>query len=110
MSERDIQSPLFQPLPLDDSQPSFKLIVDGRCRKIGMKKYCWTKQEGTLVAGMVVWNNDSDTINAIGPLKTLSRNVKDLQIKCIDWDVDETESNYLKMDIFFFSFLTNESE
>ena len=110
VSERDIQSPLFQPLPLDDSQPSFKLIVDGRCRKIGMKKYCWTKQEGTLVAGMVIWNNDSNTINAIGPLKTLSRTVKDLQIKCIDWDVDETEANYLKMDIFFFSLLTNELE
>ena len=32
VSERDIQSPLLQPLPLDDSQPSFKIIVDGRCR------------------------------------------------------------------------------
>merc|ERR1712064_259918 len=28
-SERDIQSPLFQPLPIEPNQPYFKAIVDG---------------------------------------------------------------------------------
>jgi len=104
LSERDIQSPLFQPLPIDDDQPCFKVILDGRRRKIGIKKYYWTRHQSLLVAGMIVWNDDDiGTINAIAGLKTLSRNVKDLQLKSIDWDIDMTEAKYLKIDVFFFS-------
>ena len=107
-TERDIQSPLFQPLPLDGHQPYFKAIIDGRSRKAGIKKFGWTSDQNPLVAGIIVWNTESGAINSLGRLKTLSRKVKDLQLRDIDWDdlsSCEAENKLVRMDIFFFSFI-----
>ena len=107
-TERDIQSPLFQPLPLDGHQPYFKAIIDGRSRKAGIKKFGWTSDQDPLVAGIIVWNTESGAINSLGRLKTLSRKVKDLQLRDIDWDElssCEAENKLVRMDIFFFSFI-----
>jgi len=105
-TERDIQSPLFQPLPLDQSQPYFKTIIDGRMRKAGIKKFGWTgRNQHPLVAGMLVWDKDAGTINSVGSLKTLSKKVKDLQMKDIDWE-DLRGSSYVQIDTFIFSYMT----
>ena len=107
-TERDIQSPLFQPLPLDGNQPYFKAIIDGRSRKAAIKKFGWTSDQNQLVAGIIVWNTESGAINTVGRLKTLSRKVKDLQMRDIDWDglsSCEAENKMIRMDIFFFSFI-----
>ena len=105
-TERDIQSPLFQPLPLDHSQPYFKTIIDGRMRKAGIKKFGWTgRSHHPLVAGMLVWNKDAGTISSVGGLKTLSKKVKDLQMKDIDWSHLEY-SSYVQIDTFLFSYMT----
>ena len=101
-TERDIQSPLFQPLPIDSNQPYLKAIVDGRMKKIGIKKFGWTKNDNTLVAGMIVWDPDKEIVNQIGALKTLQGNVKDIQLKNIDWEELEDCTN-CRVDIFLFS-------
>ena len=107
-TERDIQSPLFQPLPLDANQPYFKAIIDGRMKKAGIKKFGWTPDQNQLVAGVLVWNTEADTVNSIGRLKTLSKKVKDLQLKNIDWEdmsICLEDNKPLRMDIFFFSYI-----
>ena len=103
-TERDIQSPLFQPLPIDANQPYLKAIVDGRMKKIGIKKFGWTKTDNTLVAGMMVWDPDKDIVNQIGPLRTLQGNVKDLQMKNIVWE-DLQDCRNCRVDIFLFSYV-----
>ena len=64
--------------------------------------------QNQLVAGIIVWNTESGSINTVGRLKTLSRKVKDLQIRDIDWaDLSscEAENKMMRLDIFFFSFI-----
>ena len=68
----------------------------------------WTSDQNQLVAGIIIWNTESGEINAVGRLKTLSKKVKDIQIRDIDWDglsSCEEENNMIRMDIFFFSFI-----
>ena len=108
-TERDIQSPLFQPLPIDANQPYLKAIVDGRMKKIGIKKFGWTKTDNTLVAGMMVWDPDKDIVNQIGPLRTLQGNVKDLQMKNIVWE-DLQDCSNCRVDIFLFSYVNCHQE
>ena len=108
-TERDIQSPLFQPLPIDSNQPYLKAIVDGRMKKIGIKKFGWTKTDNTLVAGMIVWDPDKEIVNQIGALKTLQGNVKDLQMKNIVWE-DLQDCTNCRIDIFLFSYVTCHQE
>ena len=108
-TERDIQSPLFQPLPIDANQPYLKAIVDGRMKKIGIKKFGWTKTDNTLVAGMMVWDPDKDIVNQIGPLRTLQGNVKDLQMKNIVWE-DLQDCRNCRVDIFLFSYVNCHQE
>ena len=103
-TERDIQSPLFQPLPIDASQPYLKAILDGRMKKIGIKKFGWTRNDQTLVAGMIVWDPDKEIVNQIGSLKTLQGNVKDLQMKNIVWE-DLQDCRNCRVDIFLFSYV-----
>ena len=103
-TERDIQSPLFQPLPIDASQPYLKAILDGRMKKIGIKKFGWTRNDQTLVAGMIVWDPDKEVVNQIGSLKTLQGNVKDLQMKNIVWE-DLQDCRNCRVDIFLFSYV-----
>merc|ERR1712079_882254 len=74
-TERDIQSPLFQPLPIEYNQPFLKAIIDGRMKKVGIKKFGWTKDQHPLVAGVIVWDPDKELVNQIGPLRTLRGNV-----------------------------------
>ena len=103
-TERDIQSPLFQPLPLESNQPYLKAIVDGRMKKVGIKKFGWTKDQNPLAAGMIVSNPDQELVNQIGPLRTLRGNVKDLQMKNIYWD-ELQDCRNLRVDIFLFSYI-----
>jgi len=101
---KDIQSPMFQPLPLDDQHPYFKAIIDGRSKKLGIKKFGWSGDQAPLVAGMIVWNKEEGSINSVAKLKTLSKNVKDLQLKDVNWD-QLCDNKYMQLDIFFFSYI-----
>ena len=103
-TERDIQSPLFQPLPIESNQPFLKAIIDGRMKKVGIKKFGWTKDQHPLVAGVIVWDPDKELVNQIGALRTLRGNVKDLQMKNIVWE-DLQDSRNLRIDVFLFSYV-----
>jgi len=56
------------------------------------------------VAGMIVWNKEEGSINSVAKLKTLSKNVKDLQLKDVNWD-QLCDNKYMQLDIFFFSYI-----
>jgi len=101
-SGRDLQSPLFQPLPIDDTQPYLRAIICGGQRKVGCKKVGWRGQQAALVVGLLVWSEGETQARILGRLKTLKNNVKDMQVKEIDWESFQS-SEFIRVELFLFS-------
>jgi len=106
---KDLQSPLFTPLPVDDTQPHMRAIIDGGKNKIGVKKVSWRGKQTSLVAGMMMWIEENPEVNVVGYLKTIKKKVKDLQVKNVNWE-DFGDAEFIRVEIFLFSSLSCEVE
>ena len=103
-SGKDLQSPLFTPLPVEESQPHMRAIIAGGKNKMGVKKVSSKGMQTSLVVGMMMWREENPEVKIIGNLKTLKKGVKDLQVKDIDWE-DLGDEEFVRIDIFLFSSL-----
>ena len=76
---KDLHSPLFSPLPVDDSQPQLRAIIATGKDKIGVKKVSWKSSKGNeaLMAGMFVWREDGSGAGQVAPLRRLAGQVKE---------------------------------
>ena len=99
---KDLQSPLFTPLPVEDNQPHMRAIIAGGKNKFGVKKVSWKRMQTSLVVGMMMWKEGNPEVNIIGHLRTLMKEVKDLQVKDINWE-DFGDEEFVRLDIFLFS-------
>ena len=84
---KDLHSPLFSPLPVDDSQPQLRAIIATGKDKIGVKKVSWksTKGNEALMAGMFVWREDGSGAGQVAPLRRLAGQVNEMLNKKISF-------------------------
>ena len=85
---KDLHSPLFSPLPVDDSQPQLRAIIATGKDKIGVKKVSWksTKGNEALMAGMFVWREDGSGAGQVAPLRRLAGQVNEMLDKKISFE------------------------
>ena len=92
---KDLHSPLFSPLPVDNSHPQLRAIIATSKDKIGVKKVAWeSRANDSLMAGMFVWRECSPDAGLVAPLRRLHGQVKDVQMREIAWsELGEEDSN-----------------
>ena len=92
---KDLHSPLFSPLPVDNSHPQLRAIIATSRDKIGVKKVAWqSKGSLALMAGIFVWREGSPGSGLVAPLRRLQGNVKDVQMREVAWaELGEEDSN-----------------